>query len=75
MSWHEPGSQMSEPTELATSGAGEAVTLSNLTNLPSGWVSWLDIPYKYYINNGLVWERRVPVVILMPRTRDSAFAR
>ena len=48
-------------------------TLSNLPNLLPGRVSWLYIPYEYYINNGLVWERRVPVAI-MPRTRDSAFA-
>ena len=54
-------------TELAISGAGEMAALSNLPNSPSGRVSWLDIPYKYYINKGLVWERRV--ILLLPRTR------
>ena len=31
-------------------------TLSNLPNLPSGRVSWLDIPYIYYIT--MVWYGR-----------------
>ena len=47
---------MSEPTELATSGAGEMATLSNLPYLPSVRVSWLDIHDKYYIT--MVWYGR-----------------